>query len=47
VAALLEAGATKKGRVELAASEHGLSEEPLLEWVNRAIAPASPFSVRS
>lgn len=34
-AALLEAGATKKGRVELAAKA-GLSEKLILGWVNRA-----------
>ena len=34
-AALLKAGATKKGRVELAAKS-GISEKLILEWVNRA-----------
>lgn len=34
-AALLEAGATRKGRVELAAKA-GLSEKLILGWVNRA-----------
>ena len=34
-AALLKAGATKKGRVELAAKA-GISEKLILEWVNRA-----------
>jgi predicted flap endonuclease-1-like 5' DNA nuclease len=34
-AALLKAGATKKGRVDLAARS-GVSEKLILEWVNRA-----------
>ena len=34
-AALLKAGATKKGRVDLAAKA-GISEKLILEWVNRA-----------
>lgn len=34
-AALLKAGATKKGRVDLAARA-GISEKLILEWVNRA-----------